>query len=115
MNRKEIARTVQGITSFGVLDAEIIDGSQEASEEDYFISLQRAINSGSAWSMQGSMGRAMMAAIEVGRCCLGHTAAYDYWGNRIPSRTEVKEGTKGSVQFVADNVDSDWAERIAAV
>lgn len=115
MNRKEIARTVAAITSFGAIDAGIIDGSEEASEEDYFISLQRAINSGSAWSMQGSMGRAMMDAIESGRCVLGRTAARDYWGNRIPSRDEVKRGTKGSLYFVAMRCGDEWSEQIAAV
>jgi hypothetical protein len=43
----------------------------------------------------------MMAAIEEGRCLLGPQPAQDAWGNRIPSRTEVEPGTKGSREFVA--------------
>lgn len=61
--------------------------------------LQKLINAG-AWSFEGSMGRAMMRAIEAGQCALGPEPARDYWGNRIPSRFEVKPGTKGSVEFV---------------
>ena len=67
--------------------------------------LQRMIDAG-AWSFEGSMGRAMMAAIEDGRCVLGPNGAWDYWGNYIPSRTEVKAGTKGSVEYaVAQGID----------
>ena len=60
--------------------------------------LQRLIDAG-AWGLEGSMGRAMMAAIEDGRCVLGPESARDYWGNYIPSRTEVQPGTKGSVGY----------------
>lgn len=62
--------------------------------------LQAMIDAGQ-WSLEGSMGRAMMAAIEDGRCVLGPNPATDYWGNRIPSRFEVKPGTKGSVEYAA--------------
>ncbi len=61
--------------------------------------IQRAINGG-LWSLQGSYGRTMMQAISDGWCLLGNQSFNDYYGNRIPSRTEVKEGTKGSPQFV---------------
>lgn len=98
-----------------VHDCEVIDGSVEASEDDYYVSLQRAINSGSAWSMQGSMGRAMMGAIESGRCMLGRNPARDYWGSYIPSRSQVQEDTKGSKQFVAEQCGDEWAERIESV
>lgn len=77
-----------------------IEGEAESMEE-YYTSIQRAINSGSAWSLQGSYGRAMMDAIAFGKCLLGPEPAHDYWGNRIPSRTEVKNGTKGSRLFVS--------------
>jgi hypothetical protein len=90
---------------------------EEGAETDleYFRSLQRAINSGSAWSMQGSMGRSMMAAIEDGRCLLGPLPARDYWGNYIPSRKQVKTGTKGSKAFVAKYRGKDWASQMSKV
>lgn len=88
--------------------------SNECSELDYYKSIQRAINAGS-WSFQGSYGRAMMAAIEAGRCMLGTSGARDYWGNYIPSRSEVQEGTKGSRGFVADEAGEEWAAAMEGV
>ena len=76
-------------------------------ELDYDLSVQRAINAGH-WSMEGSYGRAMMAAINSGHCLLGPNAARDYWGNAIPSRDDVKEGTKGSISFVEAAMGGDW-------
>jgi len=81
--------------------------SLDKPELDYYLSVQRAINSG-MWSMEGSYGRAMMAAIDSGRCLLGPAAARDYWGNVIPSRDDVKEGTKGSISFVEAAMGGDW-------
>ena len=74
--------------------------NEEASEEDYYYSLQKAINSGSAWSFQGSYGRAMMDAIKAGYCMLARDQARDYYGNTIPSRDDVKPGTPGSYEYV---------------
>lgn len=74
--------------------------------------LQRMINAG-LWSMQGSMGRAMARAIEDGACMLGTEPAQDYWGNPIPSRDEVQEGTKGSYQYVVDRFGKEHADAMA--
>jgi hypothetical protein len=78
-------------------------------------SLQRAINSGAAWSMQGSMGRSMMQAIEAGHCMLGLNGCRDYYGNYIPSRDQVQAGTKGSYEFVVEHMGSEWADNMKAV
>lgn len=88
-----------------------IESEMEASAEQRLLALQRAINSG-MWSLQGSYGRAMMAAIEDGQCMLGTHSARDYWGNYIPSRDEVKEGTKGSRAFVVARMGEAWAKRV---
>ena len=93
---------------FGLREVELIEGEAE-SEQEYFCAVQAAINAMHAWHMQGSMGRAMMDAIDEGRCMLGHEATRDYWGNRIPSRTEVQDGTKGSRSFVVKHSGEDWA------
>jgi len=77
--------------------------------------LQRAINDGETWKFQGSFDRAMMAAIEEGRCLLGPQPAEDAWGSRIPSRTEVGPGTKGSREFVAARHGEAWAERMSGI
>jgi hypothetical protein len=91
-----------------MLDAGLfLECEEPQSELDYYLSVQRAINSG-MWSLQGSYGRAMMDAISSGRCLLGPAAARDYWGNLIPSRDDVKEGTKGSISFVEAAMGGDW-------
>ena len=89
--------------------------SDDDSELDHYAALQRAINSGVAWSFQGSYGRAMMDAITEGRCCLGNSPARDYWGSYIPSRDEVQPGTKGSIDYVAHHYGEDWAEFISTL
>jgi hypothetical protein len=76
---------------------------------DDFAALQRIINAGQ-WGLQGSFGRTMMAAIDAGNCMLGKEAARDYYGNAIPSRTDVKQGTKGSFDYVAERSGVEHAE-----
>jgi hypothetical protein len=96
--------------TFDLQDVYNIEG-EAASELDEALSLQRAINDG-LWSLQGSYGRAMMGAIEAGTCMLGRSPARDYWGNRIPSRTEVQPGTKGSRAFVVKHRGEAWARKM---
>ena len=88
-------------------DVNTIESDEEVSELDYFLAIQRAINSG-MWGLQGSYGRVMMDAISSGRCLLGPNAARDYYGNVIPSRDDVKQGTKGSIGFVEAEMGGDW-------
>jgi hypothetical protein len=92
-----------------------IETDEDVNEIDYFASIQRAINSGMAWSFQGSYGRTMMDAIENGDCLLGKHPARDYWGGYIPDRDQVKAGTKGSYDFVADARSVEWADYMAAL
>jgi len=99
---------------FDLQDIENIEGEAE-SAEDYYSSIQRAINGGSAWKFQGHYGRAMMDAIESGRCMLGFSDTQDYWGNHIPSRDQVKPGTKGTRLFVVEQVGEEWAAFIESV
>jgi hypothetical protein len=80
---------------------EAIEALESESAQDQVEGLQALINSGTAWRLEGSVGRAAMAAIEAGDCILGEEAHYDYWGNRVPSRYEVEPGTKGSVEYAA--------------
>lgn len=75
-----------------------VTADEEATPEEEVAALQRLISSGS-WGFEGSVGRAMMAAIEFGDCVLGPKPAYDFFGNRIPSRDEVEPGTLGSIAY----------------
>lgn len=61
--------------------------------------MQALIDSGLAWTLQGRVGREASDLIEQGACVLGVEGRRDYWGNYVPSRTEVEAGTKGSVEY----------------
>jgi hypothetical protein len=97
-----------------VMMMECADGHEAQTELEYYQSVQRVINAGQ-WGLQGSFGRTMMGAISSGRCLLGPNPARDYYGNRIPSRTGVEEGTKGSRQFVVDEMGEEWAKSMEEV
>lgn len=100
--------------TFTLADVNNIEFDEPVTDAEYYASLQRAINSG-MWSLQGSYGRTMMDAIESGKCLLGLKAASDYWGNVIPSRLQVKDGTKGSWEYVKQRNGVVWANKMAGV
>lgn len=74
-------------------------------EEEQIEALQELINSGDAWRLEGSVGRSAMECLNAGLCILGEEGHTDYWGNYVPSRTEVMPGTKGSVEYAARRRD----------
>lgn len=77
-------------------------------EYGYF-NLQAMINSGDVWKLEGAAGREAMSALQQGICMLPKKSTRDYYGNYIPSRDELKQGTKGTYQnclnFWADVMD----------
>lgn len=83
--------------------------------DEYVEAMQRRINDGSIWKMEGSAGRGAMSLIEQGLCMLGTEGHRDFWGNYVPSRDEVKPGTKGSYDYVAGHTDVDHADRMATI
>jgi hypothetical protein len=95
-------------------DVMAIEGEAESPEE-YYTAIQRSINGGVAWKFQGYVGRRMMEAIEQGYCLLGTSRATDYWGNKIPARTDVEKNTKGSVGYVVLHRGRDWADKMEAL
>jgi hypothetical protein len=97
------------MADFELDDVLVIEGEIEGDEA---VSIQRAINSGTGWSLQGSYGRAMMRAIEAGEAMLGPNASYDAYGNKIPARSEVAPGTKGSREFVVEAMGEDYAAKL---
>lgn len=90
-------------------DINTIECDEEATEEEYYMAMQRTINGG-MWGLQGSYGRSMMDAISSGKCLLGENDARDYYGNHIPSRHQVQAGTKGSYDFVVKHNGQYWAD-----
>lgn len=84
-------------------------------ERDYHRALQRRINDGSIWKFEGSAGRAAMSAIESGYCILGRDGHRDYYGNYIPSRSQVERGTKGSTGYACQHNGQAYARWIGGI
>tara|TARA_R110002074_G_scaffold87945_4_gene194073 strand:- start:4177 stop:4458 length:282 start_codon:yes stop_codon:yes gene_type:complete len=61
--------------------------------------VQNIINNGSAWRMEGSVGRMAMEYLKSGACFLPDEGCTDYYGNKIPSINEVEEGSVGSLSL----------------
>ena len=72
---------------------------EDQTHDEYIEDMQDLINTGTAWKLEGSVGRSAMALIESGECMLGEEGHRDYWGNYVPSRHEVQAGSKGSPEF----------------
>lgn len=89
--------------------------NDELSPEAEAVILQKLINSGDGWRLQGAYGRAMIAAIKSGRCLLGSNSARDAYGHYIPARDEVPEGAVGSRQFVEDRAGKDWLDLLESL
>jgi len=81
-----------------------INELQQQFEVDYY---QEIIESGLAWNMQGRIGRRCMEYLKSGVCYLPLVDHYDYWGNEVPSRSKVANGSPGSLslakKFWSDN------------
>jgi hypothetical protein len=61
-----------------------------------YAELQKMIDTGMAWHMEGSYGRIAMDSLRSGACMLPTTSRRDAYGNTIPSRYQVAQGTTGS-------------------
>jgi hypothetical protein len=96
-------------------DVLIIEGEIESDPLSYGLAMQKALNAGAGWRMQGSFGRSMMDALKSGRAMLGKVGHYDYWQNYVPSRYEVKPGSFGSKEFVAEAFGQDYANQLSEV
>jgi len=95
--------------TLSIKDINNIESEDAVDEYELYASIHRAINGG-LWSLQGSYGRTMVQPISDGWCLLGTDSFNDYYGNRIPSRTEVKEGTKGSPEYVLEHRGQEWLD-----
>ena len=73
---------------------------EDATEAEIIAAYQSLIDTGQAWRLEGSVGRAAMDLIESGICMLGEEQYTDYYGSVVPSRYDVEPGTVGSQEYV---------------
>lgn len=90
-------------------DVMALESGDFETAEDQACAMQRLINDGAAWSLQGSFGRAMMDAIRAGACMLGKSPTRDAYGNGIPSRDQAALGTMGTRAYVVQHRGEAWA------
>jgi hypothetical protein len=60
--------------------------------------LQDRINTGLAWKLEGSYGRAAMDSLNSGACMLPEKRHMDFYGNVVPARTDLKPESTGSLE-----------------
>jgi len=71
-----------------------------------FTKQQELITSGDVWKFEGSMGRAAMESLESGACFLPDVVTFDYYGSKLPARSMLKDGSKGTL----GNSQEFWAK-----
>lgn len=100
-SRKDIKKALasEGVQVMPDVEDVIAFDEGTMTEEQEIEYMQGLIDSGMAWKLQGSVGREAMRMIEAGLCVLGEKGHKDYWGNYVPSKHEVKAGTKGSEEY----------------
>lgn len=84
---------------------------EDATEEEVIEVYQHLINTGQAWMMEGHVGRTADRMLEDGICILGEVGHTDYYGTPIPSRYQVKPGTKGSFDYAKERHPELWPEK----
>ena len=71
---------------------------KELQKEYGFDNYQELINSGHAWTLEGSVGRDCNATLESGACMLPKVGKANAYSGYVPSRDDLKKGTKGTFQ-----------------
>ncbi len=79
-----------------------VDQITELQKQYKVTDLQKMINSGDAWRMEGHYGRVAMDSLRNGATMLPDERMQDYYGNTVPGRNDVKPGTTGSLQNSQD-------------
>ena len=71
---------------------------EKLQKENGYAEMQEMVNNGSVWIMEGSVGRTVMSNLREGSIMLPKESFKDYYGNVVPSRDMLKDGTTGTYQ-----------------
>lgn len=94
-------------------DLSIVSGQEgEVERSTYYGALQRLINNGQIWQMEGYLCRAAMYAIEDGLVMTGQQDHRDHWGNLIPARGKLRDGSRGTYGYVVRMHGQDHADEL---
>lgn len=74
-----------------------IERIQELQAEYGLTSAQNMMDTGDIWKFEGSVGRTASDLLEAGVLVLPEHANRDYYGNYVPGRDELRDGTKGTL------------------
>lgn len=69
--------------------------------------LQKLIDSGLAWKLEGFVGRSAMDALRAGACVLPPDIHCDSYGCPVPSYSIVVDGSQGSVALAEQFLDEE--------
>ncbi len=71
---------------------------RELQKQNDLSMLQLFIDCGDAWKTEGHIGRSAMSALESGACFLPDKVHFDAYGNKVPARSMLKAGSKGTLE-----------------
>jgi hypothetical protein len=90
---------------------EDLEDAEDLAED--LLGTQALVFRGTAWRLEGTVGREAMRLIEDGLLMLPKVAHKDYYGSTVPARDWLVPGTKGTYQYVARLSGEGWARRLA--
>lgn len=79
-----------------------IERIKELQEEYQLTKAQNWLNTGDIWKLEGYYGRTASEMLESGILILPEERTSDYYGNIVPARTDLKAGTKGTLELAQE-------------
>lgn len=79
------------------------------------IEIQKMINSGLVWKLEGGFGIETTILLQEGKVMLGKKQTKDAYGNTIPSRNDLLKGSIGTKKFVEQKMGKKYADKLSKV
>ena len=76
-----------------------IEQIYEAQKKAGVFQLQKMIESGEVWKMEGSYSRDAIDNLHSGACFLPEESYTDYYGNKVPSRNDITRWSTGTLEL----------------
>ena len=79
-------------TTEAAMDRLLLEASRDGLSHYPVPFLQHLIDNGEGWMSEGTLGQAVVQALEDGTCVLGPVAHHDYHGRVVPARGTAARG-----------------------